>query len=395
MINFINEKILLSIQDYYKGYNIKNDLAFLMKSETWTLDRLEKYQNKKLQRLIDHVYCNVPFYKNIFDENGITPSDIETKEDLKKLPILNKNDIRKGFKDGSLFSKNFNKNELILNSSSGSTGEPLQFYLTKKADSFKKATAIRGWYWMNYRLGDKILRVSPIPRGGTIKKIQDNVTRTNYFYTPQLTTDVIQSLVEEMINFKPKVLRIYPDPLNYLSEYLNQKKVEIKFIKSINTTGSTLLPETRLKAEKLFNCKVYDSFSCEGGAVVFEKPEDGCYYSAMEYAITEVLDQNGDDTNKGRLVTTDLWNYATPFIRYDTQDIVELSETSHPLSLKAIKKIHGRQSDVLVTAKGQLLYVNNFTGIFQWIEEVEQFQIHQIEKNKFVLNLITNDKYNV
>jgi phenylacetate-CoA ligase len=115
----------------------------------------------------------------------------------------------------------------------------------------------------------------------------------------------------------------------------------------------------------------------------------------MEYAITEVIDEDNNNTDFGRLITTDLWNFATPFIRYDTQDIVELThnECSCGRKLLPIKKIFGRDSDILITSSGQFLIANNFTGFFQWISEVEQFQVEQKELNNFEFVLKVNNNY--
>jgi phenylacetate-CoA ligase len=117
----------------------------------------------------------------------------------------------------------------------------------------------------------------------------------------------------------------------------------------------------------------------------------------MEYAITEII-SNGHEVNsgeKGRVITTDLINYAVPFIRYDTQDYVTKSKEkcSCGRNLLPIEKIDGRDSDILITPKGKYLIVHNFTGYFEWIDSVEQFQIRQDKIDEFDIILIVNSKY--
>jgi phenylacetate-CoA ligase len=385
--NFFNEQVMLRALDLYNGLSIRKSLNFLLKSQYWTYDKHIEHQNHLLNKLIEHSYKNVPYYRDIFDKIGIKPNDIKTQEDLKLLPILTKEEIRTNIKNGKLIAQNFKPQDLIINHSSGSTGEPLQFFQCKNSESMKKASAIRGWYWMNFRLGDKILRISPIPRKGKLKSIQDFFTRTQYLHIPKLNNEAFDKICKSLKSFKPKVLRIYPDPLLYLSKYIINNGININFVNSINTTGSILTQETRYLAEKAFNCKVYDSFSCEGGAVVFESPQHNCYYSAMEYAITEVLDSKNNSALKGCLVTTDLCNYATPFIRYNTQDVIELfiEKKTDGFGLMPIKTIYGRESDVLVTNDNQLIIVNNFTGLFQSIKNLEQFQVHQQSIDRFTI----------
>jgi len=383
--NSLNESIVLTFFDLYTGLRIRKHLSFLFKSQNWTKYEIINYQNDLLKQLINHAYKNVPFYTELFDKIGLKPKDIRSVEDLELLPVLTKTTIRQNIQNGKLIAKNFKPSDLIPNSSSGSTGEPLQFYQCRASESMRKATAIRGWYWMGYRLGDKILRVSPIARKSRFKKIQDFFNRSYYLHTPILNDETFRRICHKLFQNKPKILRIYPDTLNYLTNYVEKNNINFTFIKAINTTGSILTTEVREKASRIFNCEIFDSFSCEGGAAVFESPDHKCYFSAEEYAITEVLGKNNESAAQGRLITTDLWNYATPFIRYDTQDIIELFDEiiSTDIKLLPIKKIYGRDSDILVTSSGQLLIVNNFTGLFQFIEGLEQFQIHQEEYDLF------------
>lgn len=393
--NFITKNIILPGTDIVLKQDIARNLDFLNKSQYWSREKLINYQNEKLKKLIVHAFNNVPYYNQLFTELKLKPTDFNTYHDLQKLPIINKEILRSNIKNGNLIAKNLNKKDYSYNSSSGSTGEPLQFLLSKKADSMKKASAIRGWNWMGYNLGDKFIKVSQIPRSGRIKKLQDSIIRSYYLYIPQLDDRHFQYIVDGLIQYKPGYFRCYPDPLRFLCLYIKKNNIKITGVKAINTTGSVLTPETRELAESTFHCKIYDSFSCEGGAVVYECESHGSYHSAMEYAITEVLDEHNNIAKTGRLITTDLWNYATPFIRYDTQDIIEIGQEDCfcGRQLFSIKKIFGRDSDILITPSGQFLIANNFTGFFQWINEVEQFQIKQSEINKFEFYLKTNQQY--
>jgi phenylacetate-CoA ligase len=164
--NNITEKIILPLSDIALGQSVAKHFKFLQKSQWWSEAKLKEYQNKKLRELIKHSYENVPYYTELFDSLNLTPSDINTTDDLVKLPILTKETIRENFKNGKIIAKNIPIKELMLRGSSGSTGEPLQYYITKDAYSFNIAANLRGWYWMGYRLGDKYIKLSQNPRKG-------------------------------------------------------------------------------------------------------------------------------------------------------------------------------------------------------------------------------------
>jgi len=92
---------------YVCGMKFAKFYNFIEKSQWWSKEKLEEFQNEKLKIIIKHAYKNVPYYKKIFDERKLKPSDIQTKEDLKKLPILTKDDVKKNFHE--LTAKNFKK----------------------------------------------------------------------------------------------------------------------------------------------------------------------------------------------------------------------------------------------------------------------------------------------
>ncbi len=200
-------------------------------------------------------------------------------------------------------------------------------------------------------------------------------------------------IADNLVNTNAEYIRGYPDPIYFISNYIKKNNFKIKKFKAVNVTGNTLFPQVRKLIEEVFQAPVYDSYSCEAGANVFECSTHESYHSCMEYAISEIIDNN--NSTRGRLITTDLLNYAVPFIRYDSQDY--LNNQDKPCScgrgLKTIKSIEGRDSDILITPKGKYLIVHNFTGYFEWIKSVEKFQIEQTKINEFTFRLKVNEKY--
>ncbi|KUO61713.1 hypothetical protein APF79_03570 [bacterium BRH_c32] len=402
MINNTSEKIILKANDLLFGYKISKYLQLLLDSQWWEEQRLIDYQEKRLRELIKHSVETVPYYKDLFKDLKLKIDDIKTIRDLQKLPILNKS-IIKSEGTSRFLSSSFSTNDLIKSSSSGSTGEPLFYFRTKDAYSMNIAANLRGWYWMDYRLGDKFIKLSNGLRENKLKNIQDFITRNLYLNTNPLSDDNFETILQRIAKYQPAFLRCYPDPLIYLSRYIKKYPINSFNIKAINTTGNTLFQENRREIEEAFGCKIFDSYGSEGNSTVFECPTHSCYHSAMEYGITEILD-NSEKILKngvGRLISTDLWNYAHPFIRYDTQDLIEASikKCTCGRSLLPITKIIGRDNDVLEFNNGQRFIVHNFTVFFQndnqqLNKSVEQFQIIKHKECSVTLNLIVNKNFN-
>lgn len=401
--NIIAKKVFLPLNDIFTGQSIYKTLSFLDKSQFWTRDQINEYQNDKLRRLIHHAYVNVPFYRELFLDLKLKPEDVQTKDDLIKLPIITKDDLRRNKTKWK--AKNIKNKGLVFSSSSGSTGEPFQFYTTKFADSFQKASAIRGWYWMGYKLGDRYVKTSVRPRSSFVKKIQDKMNSSLFLSFNHYRPEVFRQINNDILKFDPLIIRGYPVPLMFLSEQIAADfgQYSGKSLKAINSTGSTLHSNQRMLIEKCFNVKVFDSYSCEGGANFFQCPTHNNYHPSEEYAISEYIKDNyslSDPEHPLRHITTDLHNYVNPFIRYDTQDYIVLGDNNDCTcgrKFKNIKKIRGRDTDILITPSGKCILMENILGYFEdgdkVSQHVTQVQVVQDEIDKIIFNIVVNKSF--
>lgn len=392
--NWFQENIILPASDIFSRHSISRSLHFLLESQGWQTNELVAYQEERLRHLVRHAYENVPFYHDLFHKHNLVPSDINKIADLHKIPVINKIDLRKHPADYYL-ARNISIRKSIRLNSSGSTGSPFTYFITPDAYSLSYACAIRGWYWMGYRLGDTYAKLSQNPRSGYYKKLQDLVTRSQYIFIRDLTPENLNEVIKKLNHFRPGFIRCYPDPLLFLSGLIKDGNVLKYSPKAINTTGNILTTDTRKKIEEAFGAPVFDSYSCEASAQFYEGPERKGYLASMEYAITEVLDNNDTPATFGRHITTDLWNLAMPFIRYDTQDIIEKSEEDYntKMHLASYRQIKGRNSDILVTPSGKFLIVHTFTIFFEYFTEIIQFQVVQSKPDQVRILLVVNNKY--
>lgn len=403
-INAIQERVILPVSDLITGQSVSKYLRFMLKSQYWSREQMNAFQNSKLRNLIKYAYEYVPFYRDVMMKRHLTPDDIQTKEDLKKLPIINKDLIRREGID-RFTSTEMPKSKMIKHSSSGSTGEPFRFYITKLNYSVNLAANLRGWYGFGWRLGDKYVKLSQNLRDSKLKRLQDWITRDLYLESRDLSDNHIREILNEIERYKPMVIRSYPDPLYLMSKYRLEHKEDYTFCpKVVTTTGNVLHDHVRKLIEDAFGCEVYDSYSSEAGSNVFECSTHCGYHSSEEYGITEIVDENDQPivNGCGRLVTTDLWNYAHPFIRYDVQDRVELASEDCPCGRHHlhISRILGRDNEILITHTGKRYIVHHFTYFFeptktpQLNNSIDQFQVIQHADKTVLFLLVVNDRFN-
>lgn len=142
-----------------------------------------------------------------------------------------------------------------------------------------------------------------------------------------ITTDVKQ-LTEWIQDFKAEHLLIYPNTLAALTAHCKDNHIRIPSLKHLRTMSETLNPSVKTAAETYFGCKVVDTCSSqELGVIAMQCPISALYHCAACNVLVEVLNDKGEPCQvgeTGRVVLTDLFNFATPLVRYDIGDYAEV-----------------------------------------------------------------------
>lgn len=381
---FLHEHIILPLSDLIKGESVHKYLRLLCEAESWSDDQMKVFQQQRLRQLLTYAAKEVPFYRDWFQDQGLNPATTS----LVQMPIVSKASMRQ---EGTnrFASEHFPIKRRTESRSSGSTGEPFSYYNSTLASSVNTAAKLRTWYLSGYHLGDRYMKIANGSRDGKLKKLQDKINNCIYIPFYSLDDHAFHSILEIIEKRRPKYIRSYPIPLYLLAQYRNSHPGFYHKPIHIFTTGSTLPKEYRTEIAEAFGCDVIDSYSCEGTPNTYETPLHDGYHITGYYGIIEVLDDNNHPITDGigRVVSTDLWNLAHPFIRYDTQDLVEVKSGK-------IQRIMGRESDAIITADGKIYTMHNFSHFFTHeITGVNAYQIVRHHNSDITFRLATNNNY--
>jgi phenylacetate-CoA ligase len=359
----IVRNLILPVGELIHGSTVVKKLSFLEKSQWWSRDELINWQEENLRALIKHAYTNVPYYRKIFDRLNITPSDIRTPADLGILPVLTKEDIRNNFSDLTAVDNDCRR--IMLRSTGGTRGTPLQFLMDMNAWSMGVACAWRGWEFAGYRLGDRMATIAgssliPNTKIPEDKKIFFFFQRNLLLSAMHVNNEILDQYAWMLDKHKPAFIRGYPSVLALLADYL-QKNLRYKIRpKAILTTAETLIPAHRDRLQEVFDCKVFDGYGCgDGGGNAMECEVHRGHHFSMERAILEIVDDDNSvgDTNGGDFYLTDLQNFAMPFIRYQVGD--KATWTNSPCScgrnLPLLQGISGVKTGIMVFGNGMSL----------------------------------------
>ncbi len=377
------KRIIKQIIKQIKQFSFERTID-LNKSQWWSIEQLEEFQNQRLRRIIKHAYNNIPGYRRKFDKAKVKSADIRTKDDLWKIPITTREELQN--------NKDFVNEKLISGTlyTGGSTGTSLKYYESAESGKIRWNAHLRGWSWNGYIPGKKL---------AVVAAAQGIVREENTLNLPgDLTESNIEENLKQILDFKPQHLRGYVNSLYILAKFCLDHDIKIDFIESINTISENLYDFQRKIIERAFRGKVFEEYVCnDGGACAWEcNSHEGLHYN-MERAIIEEIESE--------MIVTDLWNNAMPFIRYRNGDAVTFlgKKCSCGRELPLIR-VKGRTNDILISRKGPIsptvlmAHGVSYATEIGAVEEVKPFRsgiraVQYVQKPgyKLQVNLVKND----
>lgn len=347
------------------------------KIETMSREEKKKLQSERLVAQVKKLYETVPFYKKRMDEKGVTPADIQSIEDISKLPFMTKDDLREVYPHGLLAVKQEDIVEVHM--SSGTTGKPVVMEYTRKdiddwAEAVARALAMNGvsssstiQVSYGYGLftggfgihhgGQKIgASVIPMSGGNTKKQLQ-----------------VLQ-------DFQPEYLACTPSYAMYLAEAAIEEGIVDKLNLKYGIFGAEPWSEAmRKEIESKLNIKALDIYGLteiSGPGVAMECEYQDMLHVADDLFYPEIINPETGEVlpfgEKGELVFTTLTKEGTPVLRYRTKDITFLSEEKCKCGRTTIRmhRLMGRTDDMLII-RGVNVFPSQIEEVLLKIEGVE------------------------
>ncbi|MDH7517015.1 MAG: hypothetical protein QHH19_01530 [Candidatus Thermoplasmatota archaeon] len=366
---------------------------------------LKKYRDKCLKSIVKYAYT-VPLYHDKYKKHGIHPSDIKKIEDIKKLPIISKNDIKNYYPNG-IIPQTTKKDKLIEITTSGTTGKSLSIY----GDRYD---AILWLFWYirtlkNHRINwrkDRLTIIAdfaPHTIGTSYIKrgLLTNINNKYFFKNMQWlnTNDEPKNVIKEVDNFKPDFIGGYVGMLSHLALLKEKGYGDNINPHHIATIGSVLTPPLRKLLEENFKAKVFEVYGAtESGTIAFQC-NHGRYHVMSDLVYPEFL-KNGEPVESkepGKLIVTKLYGGGTPIIRYDAiNDIVAplYEKCDCGLVGELIDKIYGRDDLSLYFTGGRVLTPSSQTEIYGRVlyglktNKIKETKIIQHSQKKIEIKLV-------
>ena len=318
-------------------------------------DQIRQWQSERLVKQVRNVWDNVPMYRKRMEETGVSPEDIQSVDDLYKLPFITKDDLRDEYPYGLLARP---LNECVrIQSTSGTTGRRVvAFYTQHDIDLWEDCCA-------------RAITAA----GGT----KDDICHVSYGYglftggpglnggshkvgclTLPMSSGNTDRQIQFMTDLGSTILCCTPSYAAYLAESIHEKGLQDQIkLKSGIFGAEAWTEEMRRDVEEKLGIKAYDIYGLteiSGPGVAFEcSAQDGMHINEDHFIAEVINPKTGEvlpDGEKGELVFTSITKEAFPLLRYRTRDICILSREKCACGRTHVKmtKPLGRSDDMLI-----------------------------------------------
>ena len=323
--------------------------------ETASREQILAWQNERLVKQVQHVWDNVPYYRAKMEEKGVTPADIQSVDDLHKLPFLTKADLRDAYPYGLCGAPL--SDCVRIHSTSGTTGRRVvAFYTQHDVDLWEDCCAR-----------------AIMAAGGT----KEDVVQVAYGYglftggaglhggshkvgclTLPMSSGSTERQLQFMTDLQATILCCTPSYAQYLAESIEEAGLRDQIKLKAGIFGAEAWSEEmRHDIEKHLGIKAYDIYGLtetSGPGVAYECSEQTGMHINEDHFIAEIINpETGEvlpEGEKGELVFTAITKEAFPLLRYRTRDICVLTRKPCSCGRTHVKmsKPMGRSDDMLI-----------------------------------------------
>ncbi|MDD4200144.1 MAG: hypothetical protein PHS19_02010, partial [Eubacteriales bacterium] len=351
---------------------------------------IKKKQNKKLFQLMKAAY-EIPFYRDRFDSNNLTPDDFHCAEDLEKFPILTRNDLRKWMqdviqKDPSLLEK------CQVYGTSGSSGVPLRFLLSQRETACMNASWIRVLMYAGHRpLRGRMLTFLTTHQKVDPKKGDSWIQRLGFMnrkIVPEhlYVGEGMKDLIELVNEYRPDTICFRKNVLVRMAIYARNHGMKIYNPKAYTPVSEMVDEITRNLLLETFGPGLFDAYGCnETGNCAVKLPGSDVFYVYNDTHVLNIVDDENRLADEGRLIGTALYKKDFPIINYEIGDTAT-SEMRD--GVRYIKTIKGRTNDLVQHADGVETSAAELYKIFHGSDGVAQFRFVQDRIDEFRILLV-------
>jgi len=386
---------------------LKEKTPYLMHLEALKGSSRRPFEEIRLEQLhcfkslLVHAYETTPFYRERLDEAGIDPHSWSSMDDLSRIPLLTKDDIRRNRDE--MVSDSVDRSQLVAIKTSGSTGVSLKLFMDETSRQWKRACAVRFDMWAGWHLGERVGAIWGNPESWQNWRMWLRnflLVRHVCLDTLKMDEGTMRRYCRTLLDKQPTILFGHAHSLYLFALFLKKEGIEGVRPKGVISTAMVLHDFERVLMEEVFGCKVTNRYGCEEVSLIACECEahSGLHVN-MDSLVFECVDSDGNPVptgEPGAVVVTDLTNFAMPIIRYKVGDMARMSAEPCPCgrTYPMIESIEGRIADYIRTPDGHFVSGISLTENFAMaLEGVKQLQIVQKTYDCLTFRIVSDEEW--
>jgi len=387
---YILRNILFPIHERMRG---RTTLSELQKLEAWqrlTSDELLALAVGRCRKILHHAGQEVPYWSALFAEAGFSSEDFTSFDDLKKLPVMTKADVRAN--QETMLVPGW-KERMVINHTGGSTGHPLTFYCSRERETVQNAAKLRSRHWWGWQIGEKSLDIWGQPLALTprerLRRTKDRIfLNQRYLSAFSMSLSQSQDYVKIINDYRPALIYGYATAIYQLALLIKDNPALQPTVapKVIITTAEMLHDYQREMIQYAFGCPVAEEYGAHDGGLMAHRCPSGGYHILSDLVYLET-DEDGS------ALVTSFDSFGMPFIRYRIGDRVVLSgrKCSCGLPFPLLEEVCGREYDMVVSSNGKKIHGAFFHYMFKSDSRVRQFQVIQNHYDQLEIRIVTDE----
>ena len=354
------------------------------RSQWWTAEVLQTRQFRQLRLLIAHAVAEVPHYRDHLARAGVSSPDDIAPETFLRWPLLDKRAIQADMAGFQAKEMPAGHGHTSVVTTSGSSGEPLRA-TTSDATSFVQAALVmRSHLWYGFDLRKKLCIIRTPASPGNFPD-WGPPANTAFRTGPSallLSLEGQREQLDWLCDQRPAYLLVNSSNLWALLKESRRGERSPQGLRSIMAFGDALPLGTRQLAHELWQASLFDIYSAsECGAIAFQCPQTQLLHVQGEHVYLEILLEDGKPCapgESGRVVVTDLHNFAMPLIRYDLGDYaVRAGACPCGRGLPTLEGILGRSTHMAVDPTGRTFFGRLNQAFWTTVAPIIQRQVVQ------------------
>ena len=361
-------------------------------------DRYFEIESEKLREIITHSYQHVPAYKKKFDDAGVNPMEIKSRDDLVRIPMAGKRDVIDNY--DQYFSDTCVRKKLQQDRTSGTTGTPMKIYKSREVFAFFHACISLMHEWENIKLrdpsanfGNKRL-ISPTKRNPPFWHY-NRVWNQTYFSIIHMTEPNMKYYVEKIKEIDPVEIVGYASALAFFGAYLIEHGLTDIKPRALFANSEMVYPWQREIIRKAYGLDLKEWYSTEELFFFGYRCSHGNFHFLPGMGIVEIIADGRPvaEGESGEVVCTTLLNYDVPLIRFQLLDRATLGKgvCACGSALPYLSEVQGKIHDFIVTPDGN--YMHGAQALFQSVMDIVEGQLIQESLEKFRLLIVPGKEW--